>query len=147
MVDALRRAHRLLRSDGCLVDLHPTACPAVVEVGAQVIGDVDTDDGPLRHGAASAALSDVVAAGLFAIERSIDFSFCTYADTIEELHEYIEQNWIYARIEPAVVERTHQALHGAPGVRPRVRERVRLTRLRPLAQSSSSHPSRRNGDG
>src|SRR3954452_13379247 len=132
MVDALRRAHRLLRPRGCLVDLHPTAARASVEVATQVIGDVDADDGPLRHAAAGDALTSVVDAGFFVVERSFEFDFYTYADTIEELREYVEQNWLHARIDGAIVRRTNEALFGAPGVRPRVREQVRLTRLRPI---------------
>jgi hypothetical protein len=133
MVDALRRAHRLLRPDGCVVDLHPTAAHAIVEVGTQTIGDVDADDGPLRHAAAGDALNSVVDAGFYAVERSFEFSFYTYADTIEDLREYVEQNWLHARINDSIVRSTNQVLCATPGGRPRVREQVRLTRLRPLS--------------
>src|SRR4051794_6244689 len=132
MVDALRRAHRLVRPCGCVIDLHPTVHPAVVEVESQITGEVDTDDGPLRHAAAGAALEAVVSAGLFAIEHATEFAFYTYADTVDELRDYIEENWRSARIAEAVVHRTNDALLRAPGARPRVREDVRLTRLRPL---------------
>jgi hypothetical protein len=132
MVDALRRAHRLLQPYGCLIDLHPTPERAVVEVGSRVTGEVDASDGPLRHAAADAALAATVSAGLFVVEHASDFAFYTYADTIDELREYIEENWRNARIDDTVVRRTVDALRDAPGVRPRVREDVRLTRLRPL---------------
>ena len=133
MVDALRRAHQMLQPSGCLVEVHPTAAAASVEVGARTTGGVDAGDAPLRHAAAGAALTTVVEAGLFAVDRAVDFTFCTYGDTIEELRDYIVENWTNARIAKAVVDRTRDALRDAPGTRPRVREHVRLTTLRPLA--------------
>jgi hypothetical protein len=137
MVDALRHAHRLVRPDGCVVDLHPTAAIASVEVGAYATGSVDAGDAPLRHTAAGAALASVLDAGLFVVDGVLDFTFYTYGLTIEDLRHYIEENWRNARIDDDVVQRTRDALHDAPGIRPRVREQVRLTRLRPLALAES----------
>jgi hypothetical protein len=133
MVDALRRAHEMVRPSGCVVDLHPTAVVASVEVGAHSTGRVDGGDAPLRHAAAGAALATVLDAGLFAVDRAVEFTFYTYGDTIEELREYIEENWRSGRIDDAVVRRTRDALRDAPGARPRVCEQVQLTRLRPIA--------------
>jgi hypothetical protein len=133
MVDALRRAHAMVKPGGCVVDLHPTAALASVEVGAHVTGVVDGGDAPLRHGAAAAALATVLDAGLFAVDRAVEFTFYTYGDTIEELRDYIEENWRNGRIEETVVRRTRDALRDAPGTRPRVREQVRLTKLHPIA--------------
>ena len=133
MVDALRRAHRMVRPNGWVVDLHPTAAHASVEVGAHTTGGVEAGDAPLRHAAAGVALATVVDAGLFAVERVIDFTFYTYGDTIEELRDYVVENWRNGRIDETVVHRTREALRDAPGMRPRVREQVRLTTLRPIA--------------
>ncbi len=74
-------------------------------------------------------------AGLFAVDREVEFTFYTYGDTIEELRDYIQENWRGGRIDDAVVLRTRAALREAPGIRPRVRELVRLTKLRPIAQA------------
>ncbi len=133
MVDALRRAHGMVRPNGCVVDLHPTAARTSLEVGACTTGHVETADAPLRHAAAGTALATAVAAGLFAVDSAIDFTFYTYGDSIDELRDYIVANWKNARIDDAVVHRTRDALRDAPGTRPRARERVRLTKLHPLA--------------
>jgi hypothetical protein len=133
MVDALRRAHRMVRPSGCVIDVHPTAVPALVEVGARSTGRVDGGDALQRHAAAGAALDTVLDAGFFAVDRAIDFTFYTYGDTIEELRDYIEDNWRNARIDDAVVQRTRDAMRDVSGTRPRVREQVRLTRLHPAA--------------
>ncbi len=133
MVDALRRAHEMVRLSGCVVDVHPTAAIASVEVGAHSTGRVDGGDAPRRHAAAGAALATVLDAGLFAVDRVVEFTFYTYGDTIEELREYIAENWRNGRIDETVVRRTRDALRDAPGTRPRVREQVRLTKLHPIA--------------
>lgn len=137
MVDALRRAHRLLTPGGCVVDLHPTATHAAVEVGACRIGPVDAGDAPLRHAAAGVALAAAVNDGLFTVERSLDFTFYTYGDTIDELRDYIVDNWRNARIDDDTVKRTRQALRDRPGAKPRVLENVIITRLRHHARAMS----------
>jgi len=133
MVDALRRAHRIAAPSGVVVDLHPSSSPAVVEVGAFVIGDVDSPQGPRRHAAADAAIAAAVDAGWFAVTRVVEFSFYTHADTIEELRDFVAEHWHDARIDDATVIRTRERMRGA-GARPRTRERVILTILRPLGQ-------------
>jgi hypothetical protein len=129
MVDALRFAHRLLPPGGFVLDLHPTASNVTVEVGASVTGFVDLGGGLRRHAAAARALTRSVATHLFTVERTLTFDFFTYGDSIDELRDYIAENWREARIGNAAVERARDALRDAPGVRPRVREHVQVTRL------------------
>ena len=134
MVDALRRAHRTVAPDGIVVDLHPNASPPVVEIGNRPTGHVDVDDGAHRHAAADAAIATVLREGLFAIERVAQFAFHTYADTIDELRDYIEENWRDARFDGITVSRTREAARERPGERPRAREQVILTVMRPRSQ-------------
>jgi len=137
MVDALRRAHRMVNPAGSVVDLHPSAAPASVEVAGCRTGHVDADDAPLRHAAAGVALAAVIEEVLFAVDRTIVFSFYTYGDTIEELRDHVVENWRNARIGDETVERTREVLRSASGVRPRIREEVHLTTLRPLTPRSA----------
>ena len=125
----------MVRLAGFVVDLHPTAEIATVEVGAHSSGRIEGGDAPLRHAAADAALATALDAGLFAVDAAVEFTFYTYGDTIDELREYIADNWRNARIDETVVERTRDLLRNAPGIRPRVRESVRLTRLHPIASA------------
>ena len=138
MVDALRRAHRIVTPDGCVIDMHPTASAAWVEVAGTPIGRVDAGDAPLRHAAAAAALKTIVDERRFDVAAAVDFDFYTYGDTIEELRDYIVGNWRNARIDETTLERCREALRAAPGVRPRVLERVRLTTLRPTISERHS---------
>jgi hypothetical protein len=130
MVDALNRAHRVLEPSGWVIDIHPTASDATVEVGAVCTGRVDAGDAPIRHAAAARALAEVVDAGLFAIERTSQYTFYTYGDSVEELREYVEENWRNARIDDETMRRTREALRADPIARPRVHEHVQVTTLR-----------------
>jgi hypothetical protein len=130
MVDALRRGHRIVKPDGCVIDLHPTAARAPVEAGGRRTGHVDAGDAPLRHAAAGVAIAAAIEDGLFTIERTTTFAFYTYADSIDELREYVEENWRNATIDDVTVDRTRQALRDRPEARPRTREDVVITRLR-----------------
>jgi hypothetical protein len=132
MVDALQRAYRLLKRDGVLIDVHPTAADASVEVGAVCTGRVDAGDAPGRHAAAARALAAVVDAGLFEVDRTHSFTFYTYGDSAEELREYVEGNWNNAKINDDTMKRTSEALRADPQARPRVHEHVQVTTLRVL---------------
>jgi len=132
MVDALRRAHRMLKADGCVVDLHPSAARALVEAGGRPTGYVEAGDAPLRHAAAGVALATAIQEGLLVVDREVVFDFYTYGDSIDELRDYVVENWRDGHIDEETVERTRHALRdAAPGTRPRLRERVHLTTLRP----------------
>jgi hypothetical protein len=136
MVDALRRAHDVLVPSGWIVDLHPTDAPAMVMVGANATGHVSAGDAPQRHAAATAAIATIVERGLFETAEVVEFAFNTYGDDVDELHEYIADNWRDARFDRGTVSRTREALRAAPpGVRARAVETVRLTTLRRLRAS------------
>jgi hypothetical protein len=135
MVDALQRAHHLVVSRGLVIDIHPTAADASMEVGAACTGRVEAGDAAGRHAAAAQALAAVVARGLFAVERTHAFTFYTYGDSAAELREYIEENWRNATIHKETMRRTREALRADPQARPRVREQVQVTTLRPVTSS------------
>lgn len=120
MVDALHRAQRWMRPDGCIIDIHPTAVVPVVETSGRVVGRVDAPNAPERHAAADAALKQAIDARWLVEGASQTFEFHTWGDTLEELREHIETNWRDARL---VVDAP------APAGRCRATERVRITKL------------------
>ena len=132
MVDALRRAHRMVAPRGFVVDLHPSAARASVEIGDEATGHVGVGDAPLRHAAAGAALAAVIDEGLFAVEHALVFTFFTYGDTIEELRDYVVENWRDGRIDDSTIDRARALAQHAARVRPRIREHVHGTKLRPV---------------
>lgn len=132
MVDALLRAQRLLRPNGCLVDVHPTVESAHVEVGLDIhTGDLHAEDARRRHAAADAALAAIVARGIFTVEGAQEFSFRRYADSVEELRDYAAEKWTDAHFDEATLTRTRDALRAHPIASLLLREQARVTKLRP----------------
>src|SRR5581483_1997014 len=121
MVDALRRARRWVRPHGCVIDIHPSAAPALVEADGRPVGHVTAIDAPARHAAADAALAAAVAEPLFTAVHAEEFAFYTYGATLAELRAHVEEHWRDARI-PADIR-------VPPGARPRLHEHVHLTKL------------------
>jgi hypothetical protein len=130
MVHALRRAHGLVRPCGLVIDLHPTADPALVLVGDATVGVVDAGDGPARHQAATDAIAAALAAGLFELDETFEFDFYLHADTIDQLHDHIVEDWRDACIGDETLARARTMLEAWPDARPCVRERIRVSRLR-----------------
>jgi hypothetical protein len=122
----------MVRPGGVVVELHPSAACAVLEVGDDKTGFVNADDAPLRHAAAGVAVAAAVDEGLFAIDRSLVFTFYTYGASVEELRDYVATHWRSGRIDDDSIDRTREALRRAPSVKPRIHERVYVTKLRPL---------------
>lgn len=125
----------MVTREGAVVDVHPTALPASVEVGAERIGELDAEDANARHLAADLAVAAVIEEGLYAVTSVVDFSYATSADSIEELRDHIAATWRSSRISDETVARSRRVLDGMPAPsRPRVVEYVRLTSLRVLPQ-------------
>jgi hypothetical protein len=130
MVDALRRAREWVTPQGCVIDVHPTAIPAILEVGNRRIGALAGGDAPERHARASEAVTSAIDAGLFTVAAEVDFLFYTYGDSIGELRDFIADHWRSTRITEELVEQVESLRADPSAGSPRVVERVRLTALR-----------------
>ena len=93
MVHALEEIHRLLRSGGTLIDIHPVPYPPTVQIvrGDEVLfaepkRDIADEDQDVL--AADRALDDVVERGLFKQERNEEFDFTSYAPSVQQLREF-----------------------------------------------------------
>jgi hypothetical protein len=131
MVDALRRARELVTQTGCVIDLHPTPAPALVLVGDQVAGVVDTGGAKERHQAATDAVAAAVRDRLFTRDDTTEFDFSVYADSLDELQQHIHDDWREGHIGELTFANAEAMLRAAPGARPGVRERVVISRLLP----------------
>ena len=132
MVDALKRAGELITTSRCVIDLHPTAAPALVLVGDTVAGEVDTGNAKVRHQNATDAIAAAVRLRLFAVTDTTEFDFSIYADTLDELQQHIHDDWREGNIGNVTYGRAEALLRAAPATRPRVRERVVINRLLPV---------------
>jgi hypothetical protein len=99
MVHALEEIHRLLRTDGVLLEIHPVDAPPTIEVHAD--GEVrfaEPDPGfdwgvDVRE--AESAIAEVVRRGLFAVDGVADFGLLTHSGSARELREYFEISGAY----------------------------------------------------
>lgn len=144
MVHALEEIRRLLKPDGCLIDIHPIRKAPLIKVYrgenlllAESDPGYDYDEG-LRH--ADEALEEVVRRGLFLVEGKSEFEAVTYASTVAEMRDYwakygafddeskdeaitARQNEVYAQAD--------EIMQNALGAVLTYHERARITRLEP----------------
>jgi SAM-dependent methyltransferase len=94
MIPALEEAHRLLEPSGTLIDIHPVAGTAEVEVhsaGGIVLAEpasASADEGELH---ADEAIAQVVARGLFVSERHTEFDFRVHGSSGGELRDFLAE--------------------------------------------------------
>jgi hypothetical protein len=135
MVHALEEIHRLLKPDGCLIEIHPVLETPLVKVynGSTVLFagpypgyDYEED---LRQ--AEIALQQIVQRGLFVIERSSEFNFLTYGSSVTELQDF----WVEATEarEAELYDQVEEVMQAAEeGATVAFHERVRISRLQPM---------------
>jgi hypothetical protein len=147
MVDALNRTRRWLRSDGCLIDLHPADESAYVEVRRQAaggrsaglrpiavrVGEVEDESdakGPLgRHHAADLALDEAIAKHGWSLGARATFSFSAEADSAGEVDGYLRRKWRAAHLDAGTIGRANALAREHPGATVRVIEQVVITRM------------------
>jgi hypothetical protein len=150
MVDALCRARVWLKSDGRLIDLRPAHTIPDVVVGSDEHGDVV---GALtveaerheRHVAADRALAAVLDRRMFVLEEAREFTFLRYADSAEELRDYIASTWKQTRMDEVTCQLTATTVNARPGARVWLRERVVIRRL--AIGTARRLPTRQSGSG
>jgi hypothetical protein len=145
MVHALLAARAWLAPAGRLVDLRPTPETAALEVhlasgtvAAGRVVDLPGQAGPgRRHAQAEAAAAEAVARGWFAVEERHELTFRRYAESAEEMRDYIRSKWHGGALEAGALDRAEALLRAEPEAPLCVREQVGIARLRPLARSSA----------
>jgi hypothetical protein len=130
MVDALRTAREWIVPTGRIVDLHPTAAVATIHVGAMLAGPIDPGAASSRHQAATDAIAAAVRDRLLSVEDAFEFEFRLHADSIDELDDYIAENWRDSRIGPDTLARARALISETPTAAISVREQVSAMRLR-----------------
>jgi len=99
MVHALREIHRLLRRDGCLIEIHPAVGAPTEEVRQDGLPSfVEHDPGydyeeDLRS--AEDAIQPVIEAGVFFVDRSREFELRTHSSSVAELRDHFAVSGAY----------------------------------------------------
>lgn len=134
MASAVAEAHRVLRSGGLLLDIHPTDEASTLEVWYATAKDsaveVSEDNleavtriqlGPLEHEAttrldftkATEALVEPLDV-LFDLAAVKTFEYQYFFDSLDELTDYFQDNHEHARASDDLLERAAVALSRAP---------------------------------
>jgi hypothetical protein len=137
MVHALRRAGGLLAPGGFIVDVHPTTQQAHLELctGRDFIRLAERIDDPSptgprqRHAAADRAVATCVAAGDVRLQRDAQFTFHTFADSVEELLAHLAGKWKTLRFEGSDLEHARTSLARTPDASLVITERVSAAKL------------------
>lgn len=122
MSSAVAEAHRVLRRGGLLLDIHPTdelnslevwharygelgqEAPANLDsVVRAPVGWLEHDEALADFTAATDALAEALETG-FALDRSVSFDYQYFFDSLDELHDYLEDNQEHARPSDALLE-------------------------------------------
>lgn len=106
MVHALEKIHRLLRSDGRLIDLHPNGQPPPIIVRLKdeqhTAGWVREGSDYVKYGQADDALNEVLGRNLYRLEANEEIALTTHCDTLADLREYLAHEWSDAYVEDLV---------------------------------------------
>lgn len=151
MVHALTEIQRLLRPDGCLIDIHPIREAPLIQVyqGKSLLfteSDPGYDyDADIHH--AEDALEEVVRRRLFHIEGEAEFELAMHASSVSEMRDYWARYGAFDD-EPkddAITTRQNDAYARADEIMRNVsdaeisyHERARITRLSPDASDKKS---------
>jgi hypothetical protein len=148
MVHALELVHGLLTPKGFLVDIHPMDEPPPIEITLArktcSVGNIQEKDDFIEYRQADAALAYAIQNNLFTLERYSNFTFLNHADSLAELHLYLEENWSDCIWTDEITQ--HAALLYAQEAykenRATLRENVHITRLHRLSPNLDESPSR-----
>jgi hypothetical protein len=114
MVHALEKIEQLLKTDGILLDIHPTneMAALAVRLREQLIpaGWVNESDDYVEYEWADEALQRVVSNGQFALESAGTFEFVWHADSMTDLHAYLAEEWQDAIIDDVTAMRIEELL-------------------------------------
>ena len=144
MVHALEEILRLLKPDGCLIDIHPVRKAPLIQIRLES-AILFAEPGPLydfedlRH--ADEALDEVIQRGSFIVEGTGEFELVTYASSVNEMRDYWARSGAYddspkdatvVAQEDKIYAKAAEIMRNAPGAEIRHGERVRVTRLNPI---------------
>ena len=148
MVHALEEIHRLLKSTGVLIDIHPVAESSPVEIHRDekiaLAGHLSVRQWCTDFQHADHALTEIIQRGLFAIERASVFDSLTHYDSAAEMRTDLKESIDkFARDAQsadeavphaeALAARAEELLQAAAsGAELIVRERVHISRLKPI---------------
>jgi hypothetical protein len=102
----------MLVTDGYLIDIHPNGEPVEftrpLGAGDHPIGHLQESDDYIEYRQTDEALEVIVEKGMFCVEQAGEFEFRTYADSFDELKDFLDANWSDAIITEEVATSAHR---------------------------------------
>jgi hypothetical protein len=135
MVHALQQTHRILNSNGWLVNVFDLPTPHVIEVHSResvhkVGWLLDKEDFNNTRSALN-ALTQVVEDRVFNLEDEQDFRFNIYADNLPEFQAWLSEWWESAILTDGIILRLEGLIRDAgQSARIVLALRARMTKLR-----------------
>jgi hypothetical protein len=144
MVHALEIAHDLLSKDGIVIDIHPTSQPASVlfiSYGNEIyLGELEESDDYIEYLQADQAVEAVVQRGIFINRQTNNFFFRTYADSLEELTDYLSAEWKDAILSPRIQEQAQKlSKKSIESGKLAIHEQISITRLDMDTSKNENH--------
>jgi len=152
MVHALEEIQRLLKPNGCLIEIHPIReAPLIKLIQGSSILLAEPDPGydydeDIRQ--AEDALGQATQRGVLVTERSGEFDLITYASSVSELREFFAKVGAYddspkddamEAQRTALYARVEEVMQAAgDGAEVAFHERAHITRLRPNIRKEES---------
>ena len=99
------RARAVAHQDGAPPDDLTEAPENLEAIRCVPVGELDHDESLRDFTATSDALADALADGGFDLYRSTTFDYRYFFDSLDELTEYLEDNWEHATASDALLER------------------------------------------
>jgi SAM-dependent methyltransferase len=144
MVHALEEIHRLLKPDGCLIDIHPVAEAPLIKVYQEKnLLFTESDPGydyEVDLYDAEDALKEIVRRGLFLFEGRDEFDLVTYSSSVPDLRDFFAMIGAYSNSpkddavtarQAEVYARADEIMRDAVEAEIAYHERADITRLNP----------------
>ena len=147
MVHALEEIHRLLKTNGFLIDIHPVAEHSSIQIhrngNIELVGHLEVHQWCVDFQEADNALAEIIQRGIFTVEQKGMFDTLTYYDSAaemgtalqESIHKFVREGEPVDEEVSQVETMTLQAeeLLRTAGNRAKLvlREREHISRLKP----------------
>ena len=147
MVHALEEIHRLLKTNGFLIDIHPVAEHSSIQIhrngNIELVGHLEVHQWCVDFQEADNALAEIIQRGIFTVEQKGMFDTLTYYDSAaemgtalkESIHKFVREgepiDEEVSQVETLALQAEELLRAAGNGAKLVLRERDHISRLKP----------------